>query len=77
MFHPANAAAPRRAPALPFPAPLLGMEGSSTRYVSVKLTGSVGKSECLGTPGVGSFPCASEAGNSRLIRCVVSGVGSY
>ena len=66
-------AVPREA--FPFPAPLHDKEG---RRVGVLSVGSVLAALVKGgTPGFGSFLAFLEAGNSSLIKCVVSEAGSY
>lgn len=74
MFHsPKASAAQCGASALPFPAPLQGMESACMHGVSVRrAAASLG-----GTPGVGSFPLTLQAGNSSPVECVGSEAGSY
>lgn len=76
MFHPVNAAAPWRARRLSrSPHPFRRQQADT--LVSVGGRSAFAQMRINITPGVGSFPCASEAGNPSLIRCVVSGAGSY
>lgn len=66
-------AVPRKA--FPFPAPLLRQEGQHARALSVGTAAPwLGQG---GTPGFGSFLAKLEAGNSSLVKCVVSEAGSY